>query len=102
MTIWDRVDPELIPELAEILKADLVDLTDIPGTRARLAQQRKMRKSVPLVEGIRTEDRWVPPADGDHDVLIRLYRPEDKTHTLPALLYIHGVATFWEALKTTM
>lgn len=88
MVFADVIDPELRPGL-EAFPPDLLDLHDIPGTRAKLAALFAMLPA-PVVEGVATEDRHVPGAPGDPDVLVRIYQPTDRPALLPALLWIHG------------
>jgi acetyl esterase/lipase len=44
----------------------------------------------PPIEGVHTEDRWVPGPAGAPEVFVRIYQPTDRPDTLPALLWIHG------------
>ena len=88
MSFIDRVDPELRPGL-EAFPSDLLDLTDIPGTRTKLAALFGMLPA-PVIEGVTSEDRHVPGPAGDPDVLIRIYQPATRPASLPAVLWIHG------------
>ncbi len=88
MSFIDRVDPELRPGL-EAFPPDLLDLTDIPGTRTKLASLFGMFPA-PVIEGVTSEDRHVPGPAGDPDVLVRIYQPAERPTTLPAVLWIHG------------
>jgi acetyl esterase/lipase len=88
MSFIDRVDPELRAGL-DFFPPDLLDLKDIPGTRARFAVQ---FASLPAaaVEGVVSEDRLIPGPVGDPDLHIRVYQPRPRRALLPALLWIHG------------
>ena len=88
MSFIDRVDPELRAGL-DFFPPDLLDLKDIPGTRARFAVQ---FASLPAaaVEGVVSEDRLIPGPVGDPDLHIRVYQPRPRRMHLPALLWIHG------------
>ncbi|MEZ4733254.1 MAG: alpha/beta hydrolase [Caldilineaceae bacterium] len=88
MNFMDRVDPELRPGL-EAFPPDLLDLTDIPGTRAKLSALFGMLPA-PVIEGVTSEDRHVPGPPGDPDVFVRIYQPTPRPAILPALLWIHG------------
>ena len=88
MRFIDRVDPELRPGL-DAFPSDLLDLTDIPGTRANLAALFGMLPA-PVIEGVTSEDRHVPGPAGDPDVLVRVYQPTVRPASLPAILWIHG------------
>jgi acetyl esterase/lipase len=46
--------------------------------------------SLPPVEGVTSKDEFVPGAQGDPAVRVRVYRPTDQPGKLPALYWIHG------------
>jgi len=88
MSITDRVDPELRDGL-DFFSADMLDLTDIPGTRARFKNQFANLPAA-IVEGVISEDRQIPGPQGAPEVPVRIYRPRGRRPVLPALLWIHG------------
>ncbi|NJP45202.1 alpha/beta hydrolase [Actinacidiphila epipremni] len=45
---------------------------------------------LPPVPGVRVRQELVPGPSGAPDVLVRVYRPDDTTAALPAVLWIHG------------
>ena len=49
-----------------------------------------MLADLPAVEGVTSQDRFVPGAQGDPAVRVRIYRPDDQPSKLPALYWIHG------------
>jgi acetyl esterase/lipase len=66
-----------------------LSLDDLPA--ARLASKPIMAQTdTPVFQRIVTENRTVPDPVGASDVAIRIYRPEKQSHSLPALLWIHG------------
>lgn len=88
MNFVDRVDPELRPAL-EMFPPDLLDLNNIPATRIKLAEMFGMLPA-PVIEGVTSEDVYVPGPPGDPEVLVRVYQPANRPATLPGLLWIHG------------
>ena len=88
MNFSDRVDPELRAGL-DFFPPDLMDLNDIPRTRARFNE---LFATLPAnaVEGIVSEDRRIPGPAGEPDVRVRVYQPSPRSALLPALLWIHG------------
>lgn len=88
MNFIDRVDPELRAGL-ELLPPDLLDLNDIPGTRAKL---KTLFGSLPapVIEGVSSVDRLVPGPADEPAVPVRIYQPTNRPALLPALLWIHG------------
>lgn len=88
MNFMDRVDPELRPAL-DYLPPDLLDLNDIPATRAKLASLFGSLPA-PVIEGVGFEDRYVSGPAGAPDVRVRIYQPTTRPALLPALLWIHG------------
>ncbi|MEW6299439.1 MAG: alpha/beta hydrolase [Thermodesulfobacteriota bacterium] len=93
MTMTHRLDPELVAPLEAWLKATKggINLHDIPAARKMMDElaTAQMAKAPPI-EGVRTEDRYVPGPAGAPEVFVRIYQPTDRPDTLPALLWIHG------------
>ena len=91
MSMTDRLDPELAAPLETFLHltGGGLNLHDIPATRRTMDElaAAQMAKAAPIT-GITTTDRQVPGPDGE--VFVRIYQPEDRPDTLPALLWIHG------------
>lgn len=86
-------DPELAAALAqfEALVPGGFNLDDIPGTRQFLSDlNAAMAAQLPDIPGVATSDHHVPGPEGDPEVMVRVYQPEDRPETLPALLWIHG------------
>lgn len=74
-----------------VLPAGLLDLSDIDATRAGLAKFMGAFPAPALPDSITVEDVHVPGhAEGDPDVLVRLYRPANLAADAPALYWIHG------------
>lgn len=68
-----------------------LNLDDIPGTRVFLDELNiAMAAEIPEIPGVVTDDHFAPGPQGGPDVLVRIYQPEDRPDTLPALLWIHG------------
>jgi acetyl esterase/lipase len=88
MNFVDRVDPELREALG-MFPPDLLDLNDIPGTRAKLTELFGMLPA-PLIEGVTSQDQLVPGPPGEPQVPVRVYQPADRPASLPGLLWIHG------------
>lgn len=88
MNFIDRVDPQLRDAL-DLFPPDLLDLTDIPSTRTKLAE---LFGAIPLpvIDGVQSTDHHVPGPPNAPEVLVRVYEPADRPATLPALLWIHG------------
>jgi len=65
--------------------------TDIPAARAFFVEMAKQFQSeLPPIEGIVTSDHLVAGSDGAPNVPVRVYRPDNSTESLPALLWMHG------------
>ncbi len=86
-------DPQLIAALAafeEVLPGG-VTLDDIPTMRQTLADLNAATvAALPEIEGVVSSDHHAPGPDGAPDVMVRVYEPEARAETLPALLWIHG------------
>lgn len=67
-----------------------LDLSDIPATRAGMADLRALLPAVPLPDGVTVEDHMAPGPEGAPDVMVRTYRPASLPTGAPALYWIHG------------
>lgn len=85
-------DPELAAGLAMFQQAvGEITLDDIPATRQFLdGLTAAMAAQAPEITGVATSDHYAPSPDGAPDVMVRVYQPEERPDTLPALLWIHG------------
>lgn len=88
------VDPELAVALAQFPQMDI--WSDLPLSRKLIAQARLgLMAALPAIENVTSTDYSVPStavlgASAAPEVSVRVYRPEDQTQHLPALLWIHG------------
>lgn len=81
------VDPELLPVL-DMFSSEPISLDNLPALRAAMAEQ-----IIPVgqpAEGITMEEQWIPSLSEDHQIRVLIYRPEQVTDNMPAILEIHG------------
>jgi acetyl esterase/lipase len=91
MNFVDQLDPELRAVLEKLPADRPMDLNKIPAARAKMKKMMTaLLASLPPVEGVTSKDEFVPGAQGDPDVRVRVYRPTDQPGRLPALYWIHG------------
>lgn len=86
-------DPQLVAGLAtfEQMVSGGITLDDIPATRTQLSSLiAEMGAQAPEIPGIVSNDHYAPGPDGAPEVMVRIYQPESRPDTLPALLWIHG------------
>lgn len=86
-------DPQLVAGLAGFEQAvpGGITLDDIPATRQLLeGLTAAMAGAAPAIEGVLSSDHYVPGPHGAPEVMVRIYQPETRADTLPALLWIHG------------
>ena len=89
----DRVDKELAPLLEAYinLSGGGISIDDIPLMRSKMAMMgQATAENAPRIEGIDIEDHQVSGYGDDPDILVRIYRPQGQTETIPGLLWIHG------------
>jgi len=85
----ERLDPELAPLIPTL--ANWLNLDDIPATRTALTTMFvQMASQLPKFDDVVTHDTYVPGPKRAPDVLVRVYRPRNASHVLPAIYYIHG------------
>ena len=91
MDFVDQLDPELRIAVEQMPTDRPLDLNKIPAARAKMKKMvTALLASLPAVEGVTSQDQFVPGAQGDPAVRIRIYRPADQRNNLPALYWIHG------------
>ena len=86
-------DTQLIEGLAEFEKAvpGGLSLDDIPAMRAFMSElHAQVMAETPDIPGVVSSDYHAPGPAGAPDVLVRVYQPESRADTLPAMLWIHG------------
>ena len=76
--------------MLSVLPPDLMDLSDIPTARARLAGLLDMMPAPPLPEDVTVSERFAPSLDGGPDVRLKVYTPAGLEAGAGALLWIHG------------
>lgn len=84
-----RLDDDHLAVL-NMLPPDILNLDDIPTTRENVAQLMASIPTPPMPATVTVQDVEVPGLDGDPDVLVRLYRPDNLAVDSPALYWIHG------------
>jgi acetyl esterase/lipase len=91
MNFVDQLDPEL-RSLVQRLPADRAfDLNNMSAARARMKKLvAELLGSLPPVEGVTSQDQFVPGPQGGDQVRVRVYRSNDQRNKLPALFWIHG------------
>ncbi|HSW58626.1 MAG TPA: alpha/beta hydrolase fold domain-containing protein, partial [Dehalococcoidales bacterium] len=90
-TLIERLDPEIQKPITTLLNAPAMSFDDLPAARAASRKMmQEMKKRMPPFQGVASNDRKVPGPAGAPDVKLRIYRPEQKSGRLPALLWIHG------------
>jgi acetyl esterase/lipase len=91
MNFLDQLDPELRVAVEKLPTDRPLDLNDIAVARIKMNKMvTALLATLPAVEGVTSQDQFAPAAQGDPDVRVRVYRPNDQPHKLPALLWIHG------------
>jgi acetyl esterase/lipase len=91
MNFIDQLDPELRTVMEKLPTDRPLDLTQIPAARVKMKKLvTELLAAMPAVEGVTSQDHSVPGPQGGPAVRVRVYRPDDQPHNLPALFWIHG------------
>ncbi len=91
MNFIDQLDPELRVVVEKLPTDRPMNLNEIPKARTGMKKMvTAMLANLPAVEGVTSQDRFAPGSEGDPDVRVRVYQPNDQTSKLPALYWIHG------------
>ena len=87
MPIMDRLDPELAAVVSQL---PIMDLRDIPAARAAMAELYAQVNVAEPNPSVTHSDHSAPGAQGDPDVMIRVFRPAGTDDVLPCLYWIQG------------
>jgi len=90
MAIFERLDPELAVVVAQV---PTLDLTDIPGARASLAELYVLINTAEPNPRVSHSDHTAPGRDGNPDVMVRVFRPADGSASgekLPCVYWTQG------------
>jgi len=91
MNFIDQLDPELRVVLEKLPADRPLDLKEIPVARVKMKKMvTALLANLPAIEGVSSQDEFVPGPPGDPDVRVRVYRPNDQASKLPAFYWIHG------------
>jgi acetyl esterase/lipase len=91
MNFIDQLDPELRTVMEKLPTDRPLDLTQIPAARVKMKKLvTELLAALPAVEGVTSQDQSVPGPQGGPAVRVRVYRPDNQPHNLPALFWIHG------------
>ena len=88
INLEDHLDAEHLAVL-EMLPGDLLDLSDLPATRARIDEFIDHMPAPEIHDSVEVANHHVEAADG-HEVLVRVYRPKERRDRSPGLYWIHG------------
>ncbi len=87
----ERLDPQLKGPIEMMNKMMSVSLDNIPAQRAMEKQMMAaMKLMMPDIPGVTAVDRTIPGPKGAPNVVVRIYRPENRSGLLPALFWMHG------------
>ena len=81
---------EMHAAVLAMLPPTLFDLTDLAACRAQLEAVLAARPVPPLPENVTISETHVPGFDGDPDVRVKMYTPDNLSPGSPALVWIHG------------
>jgi acetyl esterase/lipase len=91
MNFIDQLDPELRSTMQGLPTDRTLDLNNLSAARARMKKLvAELLGSLPPVEGVSSQDQFVPGPKPADQVRVRVYRSNDQQKKLPALFWIHG------------
>ncbi len=83
-----RLDPEHRALFAG-MGPSLVDMTDIPGTRARIAAAREHMRPVTIPDGVEITEHRVE-SSGGAEIALRIHRRRGLSGDAPAVVWLHA------------
>jgi acetyl esterase/lipase len=90
--LTELLDPELKGLITKMLsQMPRQSFDNLPVARIESKKMwAAMKSQMPVIPGVKTEDKKIPGPAGAPDITVRIYRPEKQSKALPALLWIHG------------
>ena len=88
INLEDHLDADHLAVL-EMLPGDLLDLSDLAVTRARLNEFIAQMPAPEMPDSVEVADHHAKAVDG-HQVLVRVYRPKQRRDRSPGMYWIHG------------
>lgn len=89
INLEDALD-EMHAAVLAMLPPTLLDLSDLAACRAQLDMVLGATPVPPMPDNVTISEVHVPGFDGDPDVRVKLYTPDDLAAGSPALVWIHG------------
>lgn len=86
----DEAVDEQHAAVLSVLPPDLMDMSDVPAARERLAALLAMMPMPPMPDDVEVSEQMVTGHEGDPDVRLKIYRPVGLAARLPAMYWIHG------------
>ncbi len=80
----------MLPPTLLMLPPTLLDLTDLAACRAQIDMVLGAAPVPPMPENVTISEVHVPGIDGDPDVRVKMYTPNDLPAGSPALVWMHG------------
>ncbi len=86
----EQLDPQLKEPIKTMLK--VMPRQSFDNLLVARVESKKMwaAMKMPVVPGVKTEDKIIPGPKDAPDIAVRIYRLEKQSKALPALLWIHG------------
>jgi acetyl esterase/lipase len=81
---------EMHAAVLAMLPPTLLDLTDLAACRTQIDMVLGAAPVPPMPENVTLSEVHVPGVDGDPDVRVKMYTPNDLPAGSPALVWIHG------------
>ena len=88
INLEDHLDEDHLAVL-QMLPGDLLDMSDIVATRAKLDEFMGQMPAPELPATVEVTDHHIDGFDG-HQVMVRSYRPAERRENSPGLYWIHG------------
>ena len=88
INLEDHLDEDHLAVL-QMLPGDLLDMSDIVATRAKLDEFMGQMPAPELPATVEVTDHHIDGFDG-HQVMVRTYRPVERRENSPGLYWIHG------------
>lgn len=86
----ERVHPEL-RQLFSVLPKTQTNRENLREVRQQMNQMViSMNAAKPVNDAVMTSERFIPGAEGDPDVRVKIYEPKIKNEILPGVLHFHG------------
>lgn len=84
----EKLHPDLLKTFSVLQELNFDDLNAERKNSTKIYEE--LNKTLPAIVGVTTSEKFIPGPDGEPEVRVKIYEPNEKIEVLPGVIYIHG------------